>query len=83
MGQDMAAFAMELQGAASATFDEAYTPQDGDWQGRYLGIPGLRIAGGTDEVLRNIIAERVLQLPPEVRLDKGLAFKDIPTGPPS
>ena len=39
---------MELQGAASATFDESYTPQDADWQGRYLGIPGLRIAGGTD-----------------------------------
>jgi acyl-CoA dehydrogenase len=34
-------------------------------------------------VLRNIIAERVLGLPPEVRLDKGVAFKDIPTGPPS
>ncbi len=83
LGQDMAAFAMELQGAASASFDEAYTPQEAEWQGRYLGIPGLRIAGGTDEVLRNIIAERVLGLPPEARADKGLAFKDIPTGPPS
>ena len=79
MGQDMAAFAMELQGASGATLDESFTPQDGDWQGRYLGIPGLRIAGGTDEVLRNIIAERVLGLPPEARADKGLAFKDIPT----
>jgi len=81
--QDMARFAMELQGAAGMTLDPEETPGGGDWQGRYLGIPGLRIAGGTDEILRNIISERVLGLPPEARADKGVAFKDIPTGPPS
>ena len=81
--QDMAAFAMELQGAAGMTLDPNETPAQGEWQGRYLGIPGLRIAGGTDEILRNIISERVLGLPPESRADKGIAFKDIPTGPPS
>ena len=59
------------------------TAHEGSWQERYLGIPGLRVAGGTDEVLRNIIAERVLGLPPEARVDKGIAFKEIPTGPPS
>ena len=57
-------------------------PDEGVWQERYLAIPGLRIAGGTDEVLRNIIAERVLRLPPETRLDKQVAFKDIPTSAP-
>jgi hypothetical protein len=31
--------------------------------------------------MRNIIAERVLGLPPEQRIDKALAFKDIPSGP--
>jgi hypothetical protein len=51
------------------------------WQNAYLGAPGGRLAGGTDEVMRNIIAERVLGLPPEGRVDKALAFKDIPTGP--
>ncbi len=69
----MASFAMELQGVAGL--------ERGPWQTGYLGAPGGRLAGGTDEILRNIIAERILRLPPEVRVDKGVSFKDVPTGP--
>jgi acyl-CoA dehydrogenase len=80
-GQQLSAFALELQGAMGGLLDPAVTPQEGLWQESYLGSPGLRIAGGTDEVLRNIIAERVLGLPSEMRMDKGMPFRDVPTGP--
>ncbi len=80
--QDMADFGIELEGTAGALMEDDGSGQGKAWQERYLAIPGLRIAGGTDEVLRNIIAERVLGLPPEARLDKKMPFKDVPTGPP-
>ena len=47
----------------------------------FLDSPGNRIAGGTDEVLRNIIAERVLGLPGDIRVDRERAFRDTPSGP--
>jgi alkylation response protein AidB-like acyl-CoA dehydrogenase len=81
--QEAASFAMQLAGTAGALLDAAETPAEAAWQERYLSLPGLRIAGGTDEVLRNIIAERVIGLPSDARADKGIAFKDIPTGPPN
>jgi alkylation response protein AidB-like acyl-CoA dehydrogenase len=80
--QEMASYGIELEGVAGGLIGAGNAPQDGAWQERYLGIPGLRIAGGTDEVLRNIIAERVLGLPSEARVDKGVPFSEIPTGPP-
>jgi len=45
---------------------------------RYLRARGNSIEGGTSEVLRNIIAERVLGMPGEARVDKDIAWKDIP-----
>jgi alkylation response protein AidB-like acyl-CoA dehydrogenase len=53
---------------------------DGPWQRSFLGAPAIRIAGGSDEIQRNVIGERVLGLPPEPRVDKALPFKELPTG---
>ena len=48
------------------------------WTEHILGAPGYRIAGGSDEVQRNILGERVLGLPGEPRVDKSLAWREIP-----
>jgi alkylation response protein AidB-like acyl-CoA dehydrogenase len=48
------------------------------WTEHVLGAPGYRLAGGTDEIQRNIIGERVLGLPREPRVDKGLPYSKLP-----
>ena len=48
------------------------------WTSHVLGAPGYRIAGGSDEIQRNIIGERVLGLPPEPRPDRGMPFNQLP-----
>jgi hypothetical protein len=47
---------------------------------RYLRARGNSIEGGTSEILRNTIAERILGLPPEHRVDKEIAYKDLDKG---
>ena len=48
------------------------------WGEHVLGAPGYRIAGGSDEIQRTIIAERWLGMPPEPRADKDIPWKDLP-----
>jgi len=52
----------------------------GRWVRDFLSQWGVRIGGGTDNIQRNTISEKVLGLPAEHRIDKGIPFKDIPTG---
>lgn len=57
-GQEIASLALELQGAAGLAHGDGT-----DFATAYLRSPALRLAGGTDEILRNTIAERVLGMP--------------------
>ena len=50
---------------------------DNDWSYLVSFLPGLKSAGGTEQILRNTIGERVLGLPPEPRLDKGIPFSEL------
>jgi alkylation response protein AidB-like acyl-CoA dehydrogenase len=67
--------AVELVGAGAVASDDAATFA---WNQPLLMAPAAHIAGGSDEVMKNIIGERVLGLPGEPRVDKGVAWKSVP-----
>jgi acyl-CoA dehydrogenase len=50
------------------------------WHQLLCGIPGMKVAGGTDEVMKNIVSERVLGLPKDPGIDSKTAFKDLKVG---
>ena len=77
--QEIAMFALDLQGQAGAMMDPASVEASARFQAMLLRSPATRIEGGTDEILRNIIAERVLGLPADMRADRGMPFNQIPT----
>jgi alkylation response protein AidB-like acyl-CoA dehydrogenase len=79
MLQDVATYALDLQGAAGVLSGPDDAEAAGKFQAMLLRSPATRVEGGTDEILRNIIAERVLGLPGDIRVDKDVPFNQIPT----
>jgi len=78
--QDLGNTAIEMLDQFGIINDPDVAPLHAAFHSSVMFAPGLRIAGGTDEILKNIIAERVLGLPGDIRVDKDVAFKDMPTG---
>ncbi|HUP25344.1 MAG TPA: acyl-CoA dehydrogenase family protein [Thermoanaerobaculia bacterium] len=78
--QAISSFGADLLDMAGVLTSPDETLQDALFQTGYLYAPGLRIAGGSDEILRNVIAERVLGLPGDVRVDRDVPFTDVPSG---
>ncbi len=72
MIKKLAQLGMQLEGAAAVVGAD----EPDEWQSLFLMSPSLSIRGGTDEIQRNILGERVLGLPTEPRVDKDRPFSD-------
>jgi alkylation response protein AidB-like acyl-CoA dehydrogenase len=83
--QRIGSLAVNLMGAEGMLYngysgDSAHGPRMSDPVGQLLQVQAATIAGGTSEVMRNILGERVLGLPGEPRTDRDIPWSQIPRG---
>lgn len=83
--QQISGFALELDPDAGLQYDDwtMVRPASATFLGRgpgfrYLRAKGNSIEGGTSEIMRNVVAERILGLPADHRPDKGIPFNEVP-----
>ncbi|WP_051683623.1 acyl-CoA dehydrogenase family protein [Blastococcus sp. URHD0036] len=67
---------VQLSGSSAVAWDPA-EPDAEQWAARLLISPGLAIGGGTDEIVKNVIAERSLGLPREPSVGRGMSFHEL------
>jgi alkylation response protein AidB-like acyl-CoA dehydrogenase len=78
--ESLSRLAVDVQGPAG-TLDGPDAVDAGDWALAFTSAPGMKIAGGTDEILKDLVGRRVLGLPAEPRVDLDRAFSDTFTPP--
>lgn len=74
--QRLSEFVLDARGTSGVVWNRGV--RSNDWVGSWLTVPTARQAGGSDEMLLNTIAERILGLPQDHRPDKGVPFNQIP-----
>jgi alkylation response protein AidB-like acyl-CoA dehydrogenase len=77
MMQEISKLALEIEAEAGIVTNVDHAPYSARFQAMLMESPAQRILGGTDEIQRNIIAERVLGLPPDIRVDKDVPFNKL------
>ena len=77
--QDFVSLAVDVAGPAAVAWDRS-EPDGSRWATQLLNAPSASIGGGTNEIVRNVIAERLLGLPRDIEVDAGVPFRALKVG---